>query len=416
MQRKNAEICYSLLAIICIGALFLSGQQFFLLAVLFFGVIILRDHFLLVIPKVPGIRSYIIAIVISLLLGLFVNDIRSIIRDLYYILPSLLWLFIGYTCTIKQGSIDIILKSMFLYASIISIKCSLDFLLQMNFSFGVMRGIFGFKVYDVGIICPVFMAEVLFFKKTIFGKKIDIFFLLAMLLQIMLSFGRAAILAFFIELLVIVFTISYLYNGKLVYVKRLCSVALFLIILTVILFKVMPSNVLTEFIEKLSGGFQEIELGNEIDSVPMAMNNWRAYEMQSALSQWRNSNLIAQIFGRGLGTGTYIEFVPYSWSQMVVNNRIPILHNGFLTLLNKGGLFLSLSLLWMFLGPFLMSFKKVLKRSEVSNYAIFLMAIAISGIVITYVVRGPVVQGEFLAWSVLTACFCAENSILKQRR
>lgn len=415
MRKEDSAICWSLLAMVCIGAFFLNGQQFFLLAIAFMGIFVIRNNYLIAIPKVPGIKCYICAIFVSLVVGIFVNSIRNVARDLFYILPSLLWLFIGYNLTIKEGSIDTILKTMFLYAGIISLYCIFDIFIKMDFRFGTMRGVFGRKVYDVGMIFPVFLTEVLVLKKEIFGKKLDIFFLSIMFIQIIMSLGRTAILAMLIELAVILITMGYLYKGRSI-INRLLGIVLLLGAMSVLLYKVIPQSIWTQFIDKVSSGFQEIELSNEIDSVPAAMHNWRAYEMQCSIAQWKNSNVLAQIFGQGLGTGVYIEFVPYSWSQMVVDQRIPILHNGFYTLLNKGGLIATFSLLWMFVGSFFMAYKKVKNAAYFSNYAVYLMGISISGIAITYVVRGPVVQGEFLPWAVLTGCLCSESIILKQRR
>lgn len=70
------------------------------------------------------------------------------------------------------------------------------------------------------------------------------------------------------------------------------------------------------------------------------MQNWRAYEMQATLKQWGKSGILSQIFGHGMGKGIELEFVPYNWKSagMVENGEMPLAHNGFYTLLPKGGL------------------------------------------------------------------------------
>ena len=90
------------------------------------------------------------------------------------------------------------------------------------------------------------------------------------------------------------------------------------------------------------------------------MNNWRAYEMQAAIKQWISSNFFEKIIGSGLGRGIHIDYIPYSWSEMVENNQIPLLHNGYYTVLIKIGILGVLALLTIFLS----SLKKGMQESK----------------------------------------------------
>lgn len=142
------------------------------------------------------------------------------------------------------------------------------------------------------------------------------------------------------------------------------------------------------------------------------MNNWRAYEIQAAQNQWKNSNIIVQLFGSGMGKGTELDYVPYSWSDMVVDGEIPILHNGFYTLLSKGGLFAVLSCILMFLGPIVTGIKTLRYTQSVEsvNIAVVLVSLSVAAILNTWVVRGPVQQGAFVVWAVLIGYIYGSSS------
>ena len=77
-----------------------------------------------------------------------------------------------------------------------------------------------------------------------------------------------------------------------------------------------PSSAIDTFLEKFENTSQELNSNQTFDSTTDAMNNWRGYENQSAKEQWRSSDAIQAIFGYGMGKGTRLKFVPYTWKHM----------------------------------------------------------------------------------------------------
>lgn len=144
----------------------------------------------------------------------------------------------------------------------------------------------------------------------------------------------------------------------------------------------------------------EVDSSQKITSVGSAMNNWRAYEIQSAKEQWKGEWVLSQLFGEGMGKGVEIQYVPYTWTSVVDGNEIPLLHNGFYTMLIKGGIIGLTGLLWLFMG----NIKKGLCMSKHRTdklYFNILVAVSIAAVANTYVVRGPIQQGVFLIWALL---------------
>lgn len=152
--------------------------------------------------------------------------------------------------------------------------------------------------------------------------------------------------------------------------------------------------------DKVLNSFDEVDSSQKITSVGSAMNNWRAYEIQSAKEQWKGEWVISQLFGEGMGKGVEIQYVPYSWAGVVDGNEIPLLHNGFYTMLIKGGIIGVAALLWLFMGNAKKGLYMVKHRAD-KVYSNILVAISVAAVANTYVVRGPIQQGAFLTWALL---------------
>lgn len=182
-----------------------------------------------------------------------------------------------------------------------------------------------------------------------------------------------------------------------------------LLLLILVLFYILPDNVVSVFVNKIFYVFTEIDASQQIDSTFDATSNWRAYEIQATWEQWSHSSILVKIFGAGMGKGTYIEYVPSYWE--VVNNEIPILHNGFFTLLSKGGLVAVFALWVLMLTPILKGV--CMMKRDMLNTGIIMVAISVLAIANTYVVQGPVRQGVFLVWAILMGWLNSRQSILQ---
>lgn len=398
--KISKDINLILLFILILKVNGINEEILFIVSMIYLFILVFRNKKIHV-PKITGIAFYSWIIIYATMIGIVVNPIRDVVRDLYYILPTVSWIFIGYYLCKQNSSKDKLLRTLYIYGSINSIVCFINLILNPSISFNNLRTIFGINVYDIGLIVPIFIYQVFLYKKKVFGKKTDIFMIIIMILQIIMSFGRISI---FIPLIVL-FVILYLEligkqnrkkTGKLI-----IKITGLLIVVLVISINILPSNIIDTFTNKLMNSFKEIKYSQQINSVGEAMNNWRAYEMKSAINEWKGSNLFIKIFGEGLGKGTKIEFIPYSWVGVVVNNEIPLLHNGFYSLLMKCGLVGVFSLIWIFIGNILkgLMINKINKNNSTS--AIILVAISVGAILNTYVVRGPIQQGAFLVWAIL---------------
>ena len=271
---------------------------------------------------------------------------------------------------------------------------------------------FGTYVYDIGFLLPIMAFEMVILKRIIFSTKVDRFILLLMIVQIGLSFGRIAILEPLIAFSIIsILSIKSMENkGRTI--KILAGIFLALTIAVVVLFYALPDSTTSVFLAKIENSATEINTKQNIDSIASAMQNWRAYEMQATLKQWGKSGILSQIFGHGMGKGIELEFVPYNWKSagMVENGEMPLAHNGFYTLLPKGGLFAVISMLLIFAGAIHKGFRMTKYENRDRKVSgIILISIMVAGFANMWVVRGAVCSEAFLVWGSILGWIYAEE-------
>lgn len=408
MRKVTRTIYWPIMLFMIIIIAGIDNEIFVILSILFYATLIVKDKYKFFIPKQVGIKLYLLFIVYSFIFGLVQYPLRYVIRDLYYILPTVIWILISYHLhRMKCLTTEKLIKTMFVYAGVNSLKVIVEFLLSGQITFNNLKSTFESNVYDVGIILPIIIMYVFILKRTLFSKTIDYFFILCTVLQILLSCGRIAILAPTIELFIILLLYIRYVSKQQSILRRILILTFSFIFGGIVLIKVLPQSITDPFFEKITKTFTEINTKQIISSDIEATNNWRAYEIQAAREQWKESNLFIKLFGLGLGTGIYLNYIPPAWRfhGLVENNQIPLLHNGFYTLLPKGGVFAITALALVFWNSISEALKKIRKRKNSPMEGIITVAVLVASISLTYVVRGPVQQGVFFIWAIIVGWF-----------
>lgn len=414
VRNKKDEIYVGLLLLMLLGVLVIKPEIFLVVSMIYYASMIFKRRGKVCIPRIPGLGLYMLFVVYGTIIGVIMCQFTNVLKDLYYILSTLIWVFIGYNWGTKKGNDGKeLLPTLCLFGGIVSLVCIIRFVSELSFDFDSMRTIFVSGVYEVGFILPIMLVEVLVFRRIVFSKFLDILFLIAMSIQVVLSFGRIAWLEPILVLCVMLLGIARNEKGYNKIAVRIILVFGCILVLGVCVFYMIPDSITDVFVEKIVKTSTEVDATQTIDSVKDAMNSWRAYEMQAVQKQWKESGLFAQFLGTGIGTGIHIDFVPYTWTEMVVNNEIPLLHNGFLTLLPKGGIVAVVALSWLFVGNIIKGYK-FFKDTEYAKWGRILVAISIAGIATTYVARGPVQQGAFLAWGLMLGWYNAKLNSVRQ--
>lgn len=412
MNAGTKKIHWDVLILMMGGAL-MPGEAFFLAACAYLLWLVSRNHMKLVVPDLAGIRLYLFVILYGSFMGLFLYQLRPVIRDLYYLLSTLVWIWIGsLVAYLDRDHKKDFYKTLFLYGGFVSVKTMGAFLLDFSMDFDHLRSIFTQHVYDVGFILPMALLQILFFGRVFVSRAADAVLLVLMAAHVFLSLGRAAILQtlLFLAAALAAAVLSARFRAKAM--GKMLGVLLVAAVAVLAGLCLVPEEALAIFWEKVLRSFTEMDARQTIRSVESAMQNWRGYEIQAARQQWLQLPLAAQLLGSGMGAGIRIQYIPYHWEDMVENGAIPLLHNGFYTILIKGGLLGVLALAAMLAGPLLKGLKLVRSRSRPKKAAgCILVGASAAALASTYVVRGPVQQGAFLVWALLMGWLTEELTL-----
>lgn len=380
---------------------FVQKEVYFIVSIMVCFIFIYKNNKILI-PKIKGLSPYLVFLIYATLLGMISCPIRYVIRDAFYIVPNIIIIFIGYWSK-KSYSKKSIMATLAISAFFISISCFCRFVIsfsQMN-TMGAIRDCFGTRVYDVGIGFAILLVSVIYYKRTLITKKMDIVMLMATMLQIIISLGRAAMLEGFIVFTVGTVVSLYSLHNKQKVIKKWAVISIVVTIAFIGIFRIIPDEVSDEFIEKWNNNWKEINSEQQIDDTSTAMQNWRAYEIQSAKKNWKDDNIVGMVFGNGLGKGTKVDFIPYSWRKdnFIINNELMLLHNCYYTILAKGGIFGVAAIIWIFLGSIWFGLKKIKQRRGLYESCI-LITISMAFMVIGYLVRGIVAQDTSPIWAL----------------
>lgn len=412
--KKETNIYWGLLAVLVIGTLFLNSEVFFVFSAFYFLLILFQNGFKLVLPQVTGMKMFLCLIFIGFVSGCVLYSFRNVARDMLYFLFTLLWVLVGVNIAKKKSySMQSVYKTLCLFAIIVSGSCLINFVISQNWGFDGIREAFVTGVYDIGFILPMMVLNSILNNNYAFSKKTDNFIIIVLSVHVFASIGRISILVPLLGIIMILcFSLKYK-DGQKKNIKKIVILLSALAGIAVVIFFVIPEDVTMFFTEKIFGTFDELNSTQEFDSIEGAMHNWRGYEMQVALEQWKNSNLFQKIFGSGIGKGIHINYIPYSWADanMVENNEIPLLHNGFYTTLIKLGVVGTVSMLLIFVGTFFKALKRIKKSKYDVDTQMMLILLAVGGILYTYIANGLIGKTPFLAWGLLMGIFSVNKKV-----
>ena len=392
-----------------------SQQMFIIYAIIL--VIMIGFAKKIIIPYVNGLLLYFVFIVYSTGIGLLLYETRTVVRDLYYVFPTVVVIVLGYYLKIVYNGRVNILKTIAFCGAMASTICFIKAFSNLSvFKDGEsMRTAFDTGSYEIAVaFIIVFCAIFTQIEIRLFRTWINWVIFLLMLAQLVLSLARSVWIETIIGCIVVILMEGYINKNVLCIAKKVVIVAVFAFVGFTFFINIAPQSAVDTFFEKFENTSQELDSKQEFDSTTDAMNNWRGYENQSAKTQWQESSVFEEIFGHGMGKGTHLKYVPYTWASMVQNSEIPILHNGYYTVLSKGGIVGMMALVWFMLSNVIVGLKLITKRKDIQGELLLLITIEFIFMIQTYVVRGPVAQNVNLVTAILVGWINADIKREKQ--
>lgn len=328
---------------------------------------------------------------IILILGIFItlihiNDysLRNVIRDIFYILNPIVFIWTGIMFKYKYEERFDIFK-IIVYIAVIS---SILNLLQIAKEPRILQvsSIYIFRNYiEVINAYAVLIAIVLLFtnkhikNECNFGIfRLNLFRILC-IISFIIDFSRTNYICLFIILCPFILSII---RKNIFKVRKI----IYIFILIVLANFIMPDLMGTLF-DKMIRSITELKASINWGDPSEIVNNWRGYEIYKAKDLYLEGNWFEKIFGYGLGklipVGVFSELVGVDASE----GGITILHNGYYMMLIKCGLIGVL----LYASVYLVGIRKMIIRIK-NNLDLYrsklLLGIFVGFLVSTYVTTG----------------------------
>ncbi|MGM9535027.1 MAG: O-antigen ligase family protein [Intestinibacter sp.] len=330
-----------------------------------------------------------------LILGIFMslvhmNDysLRNIVRDIFYVLNPIVFIWTGVTFRYKYGDRFDIFK-IIVYIAVIS---SIINLLQIAKEPRILQvsSIYVFRNYiEIINAYTILIAIVLLFtndhikNECNFGTfKLNLFRILC-IASFIIDFSRTNYICLFIILCPFVLPVI---RKNIFKLRKIIYVLVFVVLATII----MPDLMETLF-NKMIRSISEVNASVNWGTSRAIVDNWRGYEIYKAQNLYFSGNWFEQLFGFGFGklipVGIFSELVGVDTSE----GGITILHNGYYMMLIKCGIVGVI----LYASVYLVGIRKIIiriKNNKKNNLNLYepklLLGIFIAFLLSTYVTTG----------------------------
>lgn len=414
IKWKN-DIMWPLLIIFMVRFYTENYQLAFILDVIWMMTMIFKNGKIAFhLPRVKGMLLFVAMIVISAYIGGLSNDVRDIVKDVFYVAQTLVIIMIGYQCYYLKKTKDV-KKTLYIAGlgmAIFSVGRVILNITQITDMHSI-REISSREVYEVAFILCILLADKLVMNRVIFTNTIDWVAAVLMLLNVILSMGRAQIVSMFAMIVaMLIFNVLIGKNRAGRLVKLSISVAI-LVIISFLLYLALPQNIQDEFNDKMTVSFNEISSDEDYDGYMKAIQHWRGFEIEQAKIQWEKAPVWQKILGEGLGTYIQVKYIPSEFTEdMHRGKSIALLHNAYYTLLIKGGLLGTFSLIWLYISNIIPFFK--VKNYYLKRETIVMAMITVGMMIMSYIVNGNFGFRTWIAWGIMIGWINAEIRAFKK--
>ena len=368
---------------------FVSPEIFFALAVVYFVWLIIKGNRIIIKP-ITGWGILIFFTIFGLTIGLFhweSNHIQSrdIIRDIYYFINPLIFIMIFAEIARKKINLYTIMNTIEVAGGIVALIGGFRMVSYLS-KYGI-NGIGSLNDWrmsvftgDLGIVIAIVLLLTRNDKKGL-NKFLSRLILVLCIIVFVFSVSRTSILVFLCFFLPCIYSRERLS----VFIKYFPRIVGFLILI-LIFYQLLPSNLTNSFNNKILNSFIEISTVSDWNDPATIIQNWRGYETYCAIEEWKSTNLFNQLFGFGFGKKIYVG----SYAKLVDPNAIDsiaVLHNGYSTMLIKQGV-LGVCLYVLFYILLIRSAWKSVKRTKLSYLSRLYLGTTLSMALMTYFLNG----------------------------
>lgn len=376
---------------------YIPSELFFILGLIYIlYYIIFKDDKKIFIPLKEYkilILFFIWGLVVGLVSYITGSDItaRDVIRDIFYFLNPLIFIYIGAIYAKKDIDIYKIFNAFILAGGILSIlqlgNTFLNFAkVATSFSVQSWRNVTGDGIMVASISIAIILSGIIPKEKRL-SKVTTIFLLIVMMIEFLITLSRTNLLVFFI----MYFILSFKKDNNKINKKNILIFFAIILVLAFLVFIILPEQIRDSYINKLLSTKSEISSNHSWTTLAEIQGNWRGYETYCGIEEWKNSNILKQIIGHGFGKRIYVGEYAYTLLNQTDENGRPmdtiaVLHNGYATMLLKLGVLGVV----LYIGFYLLLIKKAIKGmrklKDVESKSLF--SVAFIFLIQTYFLNG----------------------------
>ena len=389
MRNDIANNFYFPLVFIGIIQMFVTSEIFSIIGFIYLVILIFKDHLIIRKGYTNGVHILLIIFFFGLLLGIGNIGNRAYLRDIYYYLNPMIYIYMGiYLGNDKDGFVKV-LNSVVAVSVIVSLIC------LINMIMGILRGLSIISTrsfFDIAIWGNVFSILILLIRSNqkTFNNKSSVFLLIFLLIICFLGISRTVLIQLIVTILIVVFHSQKSLRNLI----KLIGILMIIVAAIIVLVQIAPNNIINSFLSKSLNSFNEISANNYWSQTEI-QENWRGYEMNCAQEQFLSEGIIGQLFGHGFGTGVYVG--EYAKLVHQSGNYIYVLHNGFFCILVKLGIIGLLLYIFFYISIIWKSFKNF--RIRKNQNEVLIIGTIMCLIVYTYLVKG--IFSDFVQFNAL---------------
>jgi hypothetical protein len=348
----------------------------------------------------PGSQLYFAWGVLAIVIGALYHTGYEVLRTSYYWMHGVTSLLCG-AIIARRYEKKVIIKSLVIAHFIISLICFWSFFTSGSLSFNSIRVAFRSEMEALEFIFPIYLFYIKEKGASLFKPALNYTILFIFIIRIVLGLSRTVIIAVAIGV-----CIYMLFDkNKLTVRGASATFTIFIVIgfAALGMFFISPEAT-AGYWGKVGNVFNEVEITGNFSSYGEALGNWRVYENYCATVQWKEYSTLRKIIGEGFGTLIKTQYMPTTWAttDFYELGAIPLLHNGFLTLLCVGGV----TGVGCYVFPFVNGLRYAWqRRTRDVKSAVCLAILLIMMLLNTYVVRGLFGEDLNITWGILVSMY-----------
>ena len=399
MKKSLINKIYIPIVLFLIIQKFVPSEAFFVIGLLYVIYLTLFDNKSKIFLPFREYKILIILLVWGSLIGVIrlMDNNNSLVidwvRDVFYYMNPLVFLYIGSYYSKKEMNINCIFNSFIISGGILSFL-QLITLLHTTNSLNITNNVYNWRnITGTGVLVSalslaIIASGIIPKEEKIPGILLKIITII-MIIEFAISLSRTNILIAIITYIVLG------YNGlskkrRISGSKIVASFVIISIFIGIILVFI-PSKIREAYVEKIFSSFSEISSNHEWNTTAEVQKNWRGYETYCATKEWKEADPISKVFGFGFGKRIYVGEFAYQLLRQTnsygkAETTIAVLHNGYATMLIKQGVLGVIVYVLLYVSLFNKGYKEFFKEKNTESKV--LIAISIIMLFQTYYLNG----------------------------